>query len=206
VKKKKKGIKQIEYDANTAYMRKQILRGTHVRERGRELDIAVAQEVMGWTVIRPMNPIPGGLLTGVNRLEVTPPPLYLYVTPKGNKKILPHFSLSDRSAFRVFNKLRKHGGFCCVDISADYHYCVDVKIKVADIELPPEDPFHRPEIVVTHEKFPMAMCIAALEAVRYYKKLKEATNELRDRLRGESAAELTQRLSETPTIPRPTAC
>jgi hypothetical protein len=182
-------VRMEEVDAVRSYMRKSILRGMHIKERGRDLDKIVAQEVFGWTVIPPFkDQIPQ------------------CHDPKTGIRALPLFSTSNLAVMDLYMELRKGGDFCCIDISSDYDYCFDVKVKLANDILCPRNPAHIPEVVVTRESLPLAMSLAAVEAVRYVKKLKEANDAIRNQLRGETTDQFHDRIAATPTTPRPTAC
>jgi hypothetical protein len=159
-----------------------ILRGKHILERGRDLDKLVAQEVLEWKVqeeqaafaCKPMEDSCRGF----------PPPFIICKVPDGVDRVLPLFSTSDQAALDLFKMLRADGRFCCLRIDSDYNIHWDVSITICKAFSPAlDDEGHLPDVIVSNDSFPKAMCLAALEVVRLYERQKVRNDELRESLR-----------------------
>jgi hypothetical protein len=167
VKKKKKAV---------VWPKRAVLRGTKIHETGRELDRLIATEVLGWMNVPSFSSeTPSSQAT----------PSFRYLDPVNQVvSLLPLFSTSELAAFDLYLRVRKNHDFCCIGIRSDYSYCVDVSFTLASNTLTPTNPKQLAEIIITDESFAHAMCVAALEAFRYIKKLKESNHALREALKG----------------------
>jgi|SRR5579863_4660353 len=67
------------------------------------------------------------------------------------------FATDIRAAWKVIEKLRNSGKWCCVEVASDYHYTYIVNLRKT------EDPEHKPDIHVDADTAPMAICLAALK-------------------------------------------
>lgn len=72
-------------------------------------------------------------------------------------------------AFQVVEKLRQGDYWCCIEIKSDYSYVWDVKLTRSESLEYDENYKHTPAIIVTNKSLPMAICLAALEAIQVNK-------------------------------------
>jgi len=182
-KKKTKRKKIVKVEPRPAILERTIpiLRGWGISETGRELDKRVAREVLGWEVREEQ---PAFACHTENGCQVLPPPFVMCKTPDG-ETVLPLFSKANHAAFDLFEKMRGMGIFCCLGICSDYHYVYDIKLTVCRFGLSHREwqGNYHPDVVITCEDFPRAMCVAALEGIRLYRRLEKETDELRNRLK-----------------------
>ena len=113
-------------------------------EAGRELDALVAEKIMGWT-----------------------PSLYTdhtweMVRPNSADGLLvyavPEYSTEIEHAWKVFEKLRESGDFCCLWIKSDYNYVYDVTWVYEN-----NDDHAEQSIGYSVESAPLAICLTALK-------------------------------------------
>lgn len=85
-------------------------------------------------------------------------------------KLVPNYSTSIAAAWKVWERLRISGKWCCLDIKSDHHYCWTVSLTPSEVDPDQKKRFkikgHKPTIVVDGEdSAPRAICLAALKAV-----------------------------------------
>lgn len=77
-----------------------------------------------------------------------------------SEESLPQFSKDDEEALVVVKKLRGSGSWCCIAIESDYDHLWTVKMT------PHGSSSHKPTVVVEDESLALAICRAAVMAVK----------------------------------------
>lgn len=140
-------------------------------ETNRQLNIEVARFMGlvpcdGWKVVN-FGSAGGPLLVGDNcpHKEGECYPTREVESMGGTFGGVPHYSTDIACAMQVFEKLRGSGEWCCLNIFSDFHYIYYVSLTRFDLNEDEESP-HEPTIKARDESLPLAICRAALAALK----------------------------------------
>lgn len=153
----------------------------------RELDTLIASQIMGLRILDKewpcyQEPECGTWQPAIARDRVdkhpsfkwAPQPVYGVGVDEKFEEVIPFYSSDISSAMEVWDKLRKSGKFCCLELDFDYHYVWGAKITLADGGIEDdwlhEDYKHEPHIHVENanpglESLALCICVTALMTV-----------------------------------------
>lgn len=134
---------------------------------GQELDILIAEKVMGLEVVKTEY----GKIKKRTVCSIGEPNYHDYSGDLQLSNPLPSYSEDLAAAMEVFQKLRESHKYCCLKIVSDYNYVWSISLtKVQpwprDKDAEGNDPYkHEPSVYVTEESLPLAICLAALKTI-----------------------------------------